>query len=157
MPFFINLDLLTDVPETVLQQLESIAARLWETDHIKLKIIQAYGNKVKVRVSQVAHPGGKYYTAKQLIQLIHDEMDPLLPDKKILIGPLPYHTTPAHKVSPQWINQQMLITGTGIDTIAADSGISREQLKQYLNQEVSLDNLARAFFFYYFLNKYGEE
>jgi len=47
--------------------------------------------------------------------------------------------------------------GRIIHAIATETGISREQLMQYLSQEISLDHLARAFFFYYFLNKYGEE
>jgi hypothetical protein len=149
-----NVHLLSDALKPGdIDKMEHAAVEHLRHGNITFKIVDLLPKKVIIQAVQGKNAAGVYYSQKRLIEIVHETFDRFFKDRAMNVHAVPYLESPANKVDAEWINNQMLATGTKLKDIAADTGIDYTQLSSAAGGDRNLSQPMKALFWYYFETK----
>lgn len=147
-----NMHLLTDAGKEQKELMDHAAVEHHRHNNITFKIIEYSPKRVIIQVAQGKNAAAVYHNKKRLIEIVSETFGRFFPDTKISAQPIPFEESPATKVNAEWINKQMLHTGTRLKDIAAETGLNYTHLSELVNGG-ELSQAMKALFWFYFLSK----
>ncbi len=156
-----GLHYLKGMPEETIEEMERIALPLWEDFYLTFKVEDCDVKRVTFKVIQERaapdYPGIDLLEQKDLIRITRQSFDKFFPDHHIIVHPYPFIPNPVAEVDSKWIEKKMLVTGTRLKDIVAETGLNKSYLSTLINGKDPLSDMAKAMFYYYFLSKKDKE
>lgn len=150
--------LLRSWKEKDVQAMQHVALNFWQLDRLRFKIFKVTGSEVIFGVTQAKLSSEeKYYTQKQLIELVHKLFDRYFPNHKVNVQASPYEESPALKVTSEWIKKKMEEHGVTLKDMAAETGLNNTQLSPLTTGTKPLSDAMKAMFYFYFRSKEVKE
>ena len=143
---------LTDIPASDLGKMEYAAIEHKRFGNITFKIIEYDNNKLIIQAAQGKNAAAIYHSKKRIIEIVNETFGRFFIGKRIIVHPITYSNSPVEIVNKKWIDKKMLETGTKLKDISADTGISKIELTQYINDKEKLTQPIKSLFYYYFLS-----
>lgn len=146
--------LLKSWKEKDIQEMEDRALTYWRQDRLRFKIFGVTEKDVTIGITQAKLSSEeKYYTKKQLIELVPKVYSKYFPNLKMIVRASPYEESPALKVTPDWIKKKMEDHGIALKEMAAETGLNVTQLSPLTTGSKPLSDAMKAMFYFYFRSK----
>lgn len=140
--------------EKEISQLNKAAITHKKFSNILFEIEDADDAELVVVVEQEQNPSGNYANQRTLVKRTHEVFDRIIPSSvRLTVKAQEYFESPTAKVTPQWIEQQMLEKEIRIKQIAFDTGINKADISAWLNGIKPMSQIVKALFYYYFNSK----
>lgn len=139
-------------PEQV-EKLEAGAHLYRRHTNIEIKVISVSDSELVVRITQGKNLAGKYLTAKELRDRAKDLFAVFFPNLAIHVHAVEYKEPVVSAVDHKWVNEQMKQLGIRAKDIVDDTGIIKTSISAWLSGNKPMSQIAKAFFYYYFLSK----
>lgn len=142
------------IGEKEVAQLNKAATTHKKFSNIVFEIEDADESALTVLVEQEQNSSGNYANQRTLIKRAHEVFDKVVPSSvQLNVKAQEYFESPTTKVTPQWIEQQMLDKEVRIKQIAFDTGINKSDISAWLNGIKPMSQIVKALFYYYFSSK----
>ncbi|WP_207533209.1 XRE family transcriptional regulator [Desertivirga arenae] len=139
------------ISDQEISQLNKAANTHKKFSNIVFEIEQADEGELAVLVEQEQNSSGNYANQRTLIKRAHEVFDKVVPGSiKLNVKAQEYFESPTAKVTPQWIEQQMLDKEVRIKQIAFDTGINKSDISAWINGIKPMSQIVKALFYYYF-------
>ena len=138
--------------EEQINELKEIATMHRRFARIQFKIVQIdkEANTIIISAKQSKNPTEQYEKRERLLEIISEVFEPYLQGWKIHKNAFPYQSSPAEIVTPQWIQQQMIIYKVGAKYLSFDIGIPPTELSALINGHREMGIRTKGLFYYYF-------
>lgn len=135
-----------------MEKMEHAAREHKQFGNIDFKFIEV-GNAKKAVIQISQGKSTVQHDKKRLIEIAHETIDPFMPGWKIHVQPIVYLESPAASVTPEWVKNKMISTGTKLKDLAHDTGLDYTSLSGVINESKPLTQVMKALFYYYFIAK----
>jgi len=138
--------------EADIAKLEAGAALHLRHSNISFKILRndaPDGSTLSIRVEQGKHLSENYADKERLIKITKDLFS-ILKGLTVHVHPVPYIPPVVDVVTPKWLSDKMLLTGTRIKDIEANTGIEKTNISPWINGKKPMSQIVKAMFYYYF-------
>ncbi|MCH6199386.1 helix-turn-helix transcriptional regulator [Aquiflexum sp. LQ15W] len=131
-----------------LEKLEKHAEFFEERSYINFEILDVAGDIIAVKVSQGQGNSIIMESQRELLTIAKSLFEFYVPEKRIHVGESAYTEAKGIKIPPGWIKDQMKAKGITIEQIVEETGIARTTISNWINNPISMSNLAKAMFWY---------
>lgn len=138
------------IPDESIANLEAGAALHLRNSNITFKIIKVADKELHVRTEQGKHLSENYATTQILIDRTRQLFSRFLPGYMIYTHPIPFAPSIVEVVTPEWLQNKMLIKKISIKEICGDSGIDKTNISAWVNGIRPMSQPVKAMFYFYF-------
>lgn len=148
-----NLALLEGLTDADIAKMEHAATEHKRYGSLMFKIVETDKKSVTIQVVQEKNAAGVYHNQKRLIEIVHETFDRFFPAQKVRVRAIPYEMPAPRQVTPKWVNERMLSSGTKLKEVAKETGIDYTRLSALISGDRPMSQVTQAMFYFYFQGK----
>jgi len=145
------------IEDTALEEIAFGASLHRRHSNITFKIISIFPPKkaITIEVRQEQNPeSDQYFSTKRLVLLTRDLIEKHIPPGWRLYVNVVHDTHPPFLiVTPKWLSRQMEELGIKAKKMAKETGVTRDEIIEWLSDKRELNTLVKSMLYYYFRAK----